>query len=53
MFFSGIVFGLSHGITPSIDMIFYCGMGWILSFLYYYTNNIAYPIGLHLVVNNL
>ncbi|MGC3722256.1 CPBP family intramembrane glutamic endopeptidase [Enterococcus faecalis] len=54
IFFSGLFFGLSHGLVPSVSMIFYCGMGWILSYTYYSCNNkIVYPILIHMIINNL
>lgn len=54
IFFSGFLFGISHGLVPSISMIFYCGMGWILSYTYYLCdNNIYFPILIHIVINNL
>lgn len=54
IFFSGLFFGLSHGITPSVSILFYCGMGWILACTYYLCkNNITFPICIHILVNNL
>lgn len=48
---SGIVFGFAHQFTIDINWFIYCSMGWILSITYYYTEEMAYPILLHLLVN--
>ncbi|HBI2045302.1 TPA: CPBP family intramembrane metalloprotease, partial [Enterococcus faecalis] len=54
IFFSGLFFGLSHGLLPSISMLFYCGMGWVLASTYYFcNNNLTYPLAIHLLLNNL
>lgn len=54
IFFSGLFFGLSHGLLPSISMLFYCGMGWVLASTYYFcNNNVTYPLAIHLLLNNL
>jgi len=54
IFFSGLFFGLSHGLLPSIYMLFYCGMGWVLASTYYFcNNNLTYPLAIHLLLNNL
>ncbi|WP_438747462.1 CPBP family intramembrane glutamic endopeptidase [Enterococcus sp. DIV1368f] len=54
IFFSGLFFGLSHGLLPSISMLFYCGMGWVLASTYCFcNNNLMYPLAIHLLLNNL
>ena len=53
-FFLVFFFGLSHGLLPSISMLFYCGMGWVLASTYYFcNNNLTYPLAIHLLLNNL
>lgn len=51
IFFSGMIFGLAHDFSFSINALIYMIMGWILAGTYLFTRDIRYNIGLHMINN--